>query len=99
MVGPLNHPVEGERWRTIKWLLKNRRVDLFATIGFIIIWRYWHHHRADRYGTHLNKSAMFGGRTEELPRPDLVGLSDIKYVHFKDDLDKLARERNESEKF
>lgn len=42
---------------------------------------------------------MFGGRTGELPRPDLVGQTDIKYLMFKEDLETLARERRESERF
>jgi len=95
----LNRPVEGERWRTMKWLLKNKRTEFLASVAVIVLWRYWHNSHIDRYGTHLNKSAMFGGRTEELPPPELVGITDIKFRNFKDDLDKFARERNESERF
>ena len=99
MVGPLQHPVEGERWRSCKWILKHKRMDLLCTVGFIFIWRYWHNNRPNRYSTHSNQSRMFGGRTGELPRPDLVGQTDIKYLMFKEDLETLARERRESERF
>jgi len=91
-MGVLNHPVDGERWRTVKHVLKHRRGELFAVAGLYGIWWYFLNTELNRYCSYLNKSAMFGGRCTELEKPELVGCSDVKLIQFKSDLDKIVRE-------
>ena len=91
-MGILNHPVDGERWRTVKHVLKYRRGELFVVAGACVVYAYFINTELNRYCSYLNKSAMFGGRCGELEKPELVGCSDVKLIQFKSDLDKIVRD-------
>jgi len=65
---------------------------LFVLSGAIIIYRFHFNKELDRYCSYLNKSAMFGGRTTELEKPELVGSTDMKYIQFQSDLNKIIKD-------
>jgi len=94
-MGIFNHPVDGERWRTVKWLIRTRYWDLgqFACAAFVF-W-YWKRHEINRYCSHLNKSALYGGRCKSLEKPELVGVTDMKYLQFQADLDRIIDQGKE----
>lgn len=89
-MGIFNHPVgEGEKWRTVKWTFKYRGYE-FVQIGAVcfLIW-YYKKYEIDRYCSKLNQSAMFGGRTKSLEKPELVGCTDVKFIQFAKKLDQF----------
>ena len=82
-MGVFNHPADGENWRTVKWLLRTKRGEIFTFAGLCIIAAYYKNTELNRYCSYLNKSAMFGGRCTELEKPELVGCTDMKYIQFQ----------------
>jgi len=91
-MGIFNHPADGENWRTVKWVMRTKRGELLTFAGFCIILAYHKKTELNRACSYLNKSAMFGGRCKELEKPELVGCTDMKYIQFKSDLEKIVRD-------
>ena len=89
VMGIFNELPNEEKWRTTKYIFKTRRFE-FWNIGAIcfIAW-YWKTHRVERFSTHLNRSALFGGRSKELEKPELLEWSEPQPVQFSKDLAKI----------
>jgi len=75
-MGIFNHPAEGERWRTLKHIWRHRMGEVAFCAGAAFLFFYYQKTEIYRYNSYLNRSAMFGGRTAELEKPELVGSSD-----------------------